>query len=243
MKPPTISLLHATYGRPEKAIETMKQWEAAASRPEQIEYIFAANIDDPTRGTLWNGLPRFGGSFFHQMIVEGNFKGSAPAWDFAAQVSSGQLLIQVQDDVFPPHNFDDLLMDVIMLAGIGRAWETRPFFIGVSDGYRKDDLCCTAIMSRTRMEQEGFFLFPEFLSVYSDDDVTIRALGDAERGTSTFVNARQLIFKHEHYLHNKYVPNDETYARENSSEAYDIGAKLFAERNKDLIARGLRTWS
>lgn len=243
MKTPIFSILHATYGRPEKAIATMRLWEEAAARPEDAEYVFAVNSDDPARHQIFDAIDNNGMKFWARVSTEGPFAGSAPAWDMAARVSSGEILLQAQDDCLPPKNWDKLLTGAIVFSGLRDKWKKRPIFIGVSDGYRKDALCCTAILNRARMEQVGHFLFAGYRSVYSDDDVTIRALADAEDGKCTFINARQICFRHEHYLHNTAVPHDQTYARENSSEAYDIGAKLFAERNKDLIARGLRTWS
>ena len=241
MSTPTWSLLHATYGRPEKAIAAKRMALERAANPERVEYIFACNHDDQTR-------PRLLGSWMLGLTknVIGNFAGSAPAWNAAAAYSSGTVLIQMADDLELPPMWDTLLTAVIVGDGPHakhpNPWYA-PLFIAVSDGYRKDALCTCAIMTRTRYEQAGEFLHPNFYSVYSDDDVTYRALRDARDEKCYFVDTRKRVtFLHRHHLHDAGVPNDQTYARGNSAEAYRIGAELFAKRNPEAATDGLRTW-
>jgi hypothetical protein len=47
--------------------------------------------------------------------------------------------------------------------------------------------------------------------------------------------ASDLVFKHEHPFWNPAVPSDDTYAMENSSEAYKLGEGIFRRRNPDLV--------
>jgi len=233
---PTFSILHATFGRPEKAMQAMKLWFSRASVPGDMEYIFACNTNDPTYAKLLayvaehaatgSALPRF---------VADDFIGSAPAWNAAAAASRGMILVQAQDDVEPPPGWDYALE---RRAGYNRL---TPTVIAVSDGYRKDALLCTAICNRARYRQTGEFLHPEYLSVFSDDEFTVRALRDRDEGRCAFIDARDIVFRHEHHYHNPEVPRDATYARENSSEAYRVGAALFAKRNP--WAAKYRTWA
>jgi hypothetical protein len=234
---PLFSILHATYQRPEKAMHARQVWFDRAAKPDAVEYIFAVNSDDPTVERLAQ-LAHGTGTLF----CMATFRGSAPAWNAAAALSRGKLLIQGQDDVVPPLHWDELLCTELDRAGLLFPWADKPAFIAVSDGYRKDKLCCTAIMNRARYEQCGEFLFPGYLSVFSDDEVTLRAYGDAEDGKCTLIEARHLVFKHEHAYHNASVPMDDTYRKENSQEAYAVGQKLFIDRNAALLQRGLRKW-
>lgn len=235
MNTPTFSLLHATYQRPEKAVAAMHMWFERATRPEAIEYIFACNEDDPSRALLNGEWMRN----TQVRTVTGPFAGSAPAWDAAAKASTGLVLIQAQDDVEPPHNWDRELYARVM--SIPSLYDS-PAFIAVSDGYRKDKLCCTAIMTRARYEQCGEFIHPGYISVFSDDDATIRAYADAAAGKCSLIEARYLVFLHRHHYHDKSVPMDATYERENSSKAYAHGQALFMKRNADLVAKGFKTW-
>ncbi len=228
-----FSVLHATYGRPEKAVAAMRMWRERAARPESVQYILCADADDLTRFDMNMGSENTRG-FGSFAFVEHPGTGSASAWDFAAKFSTGNILLQAQDDCEPPPHWDDLLLSRIEIG-------SGPFFMAVSDGYRKD-FCHMAIMNRARYKQTGEFVCPEFISVFSDDDVYYRAKRDARDGKCTLFEARDLEFRHEHCFHNKSVPFDATYERENSSEAYRIGAALFAKRNPTAATDGLKTW-
>lgn len=234
---PHVSVLHATYGRPEKAMSAYQDWMDRAAQPNGVEYVFAVNSDDPTVERLATLAQGCGIEF-----CMATFRGSAPAWNAAAALSRGKILVQGQDDVVPPMRWDELLCEELDHAGLLFPWDSTPTFIAVSDGYRKDKLCCTAIMNRARYEQCGEFLHPGYLSVFSDDEVTLRAYGDAQDGKCTLIEARHLVFKHEHAYHNPAVPMDDTYRRENSQIAYAHGQKLFVERNAALLQRGFRKW-
>lgn len=231
---PLFSLLHATYGRPQKAIAAMHMAMMAADdpSPSNVEYIFATNDDDPTHVEIHDQ-----GSWG----VCGNFRGSAEAWDAAAGISMGQILIQMQDDLELPEGWDSVLIGKI-IARAGMNWRVDPLVVAVGDGYRKDALLCTAICNRARYEQTKEFLHPGYLSVFSDDEWTYRALRDERDGKCTIIRAPELTFRHRHHYHDKSVPDDATYRRENSAEAYRIGGALFAERNPRAATDGLRTW-
>jgi len=239
----TFSVLHATLGRPEKAIAAMLLFHDRAQHPEKVEYILSVNSDDDTRFPLDMHLlahaPRLKFARYH--TVASDALGSAAAWNAAAQVCSGKLLVQASDDIEPADKWDAMLMDVI--SGNERLQkEGKPFCIAVSDGYRKDALCVTAICSRDYMAMEGYFLNPQFLSVWSDDHWTYRALRNERDGKSYFIQARQIVFLHQHHYHTKTVPWDNTYAKQNSAVAYRVGEKLFRELNPRAATDGLKTW-
>ncbi len=242
-----FSLLHASYGRPEKAMAAMRMALERASQSDHVEYIFACNADDPSYAAFKDALAlhftKCASPAQWPKMVWGNFVGSASAWNAAANASTGEILIQMQDDLELPQDWDQLLMNAITNNnGRGIPAKTSPLFVSVSDGYRKDALCCTAIMNRARYTQQGEFLHPGYISVFSDDDVTYRALRDARDEKCTFVNARDLTFLHRHHYHDKSVPMDATYERENSAEAYAAGGALFASRNPLAATDGIRTW-
>lgn len=232
MKPkPIFSLLHASYGRPDKAIAAMNMAIDRAQSSENIEYLFAVNSDDPTHERL-NGK----GS----MTMASNFSGSAQAWDAAAGISEGEILIQMQDDLELPAGWDVILLKSI-IDSAGMDWAFKPLVVAVGDGYRKDGLLCTAICNRARYKQKGEFLHHGYISVFSDDDFTYRALRDERDGLCEIVRTG-LTFLHRHHYHDPSVPMDDTYRRENSAEAYRLGGALFAQRNPKAATDGLKTW-
>lgn len=239
---PTFSVLHASYGRPAKAVLAMRQWFERATVPEGVEYVFALNDDDLAFHQYMELLSWMTQLAKRIIIITGRFKGSAPAWDAAAKASSGQILIQGQDDIEPPDGgWDSMLLEWLQGANtdLGR-WRSVPTVVAVRDGYRKDGLLCTAICNRLRYEQQGHFLFPGYISVFSDDEFTIRAISDDSEGKCMLIKT-DLVFWH----HNPYhtgAPQDATLRRENSSEAYAHGQALFMKRNADLVAKGFKTW-
>lgn len=237
--PPHFSLLHASFGRSEKAIAAMKDALAKAALPEAVEYVWALEMDDPDADEILNALTEG----IHGRAVLSTFGGSAPAWNGAAKMCTGEILIQMQDDVELPQGWDLSLLEKFMAIEEHEPIPKRtPAFVAVSDGFRKDSLCCTAIMNRPYFEREGYFLYPGYKSVFSDDDVTYRAYRHAKAGTAQLIEARDIVFLHRHHYHDKSVPMDATYQRENSGEAYAKGHQLFVERNPDAATDGIVNW-
>ena len=52
-----FSLLHATRGTPERAIETRNHWMIAAKHPEMVEHIFAYQSDDEASAKMIGANP------------------------------------------------------------------------------------------------------------------------------------------------------------------------------------------
>jgi len=224
-----FSVIHASYGRPEKAIAAMNTLLAAAAYPEEIEYIFALNDDDSTYKSVLEMAP-------NAKYVVGRFKGSAPAWDAGAKGSFGQILIQMQDDVIPPYHWDEILLTTIheaIAAPPAISPKENPIFVAVSDGYRLDGFCFMAIMNRAYYEMRGEFIHPGYISVYSDDDVYFQAKKASDEGKAVLIEARDIIWRHDHHYHNPNVPMDKTYLRENSDKAYAHGLELFNKRCRE----------
>jgi hypothetical protein len=223
----------------------MKLWSERAKNSRDIEYILVINEDekeayDNEAYKLCNWA-RF-------VFIRAAVKYSAPAWNAGASASTSGILVQGQDDVEPPQDWDQSLLWMLKENGLTIA---DPAFIAVSDGYRKGDhgeLCTTAIMTVAYRDMEGFFLFPGYRSVYSDDEVTYRAMRHQQEGEAHCIRAKHLVFKHEHHYHVKgpkgeaLVPWDETYAEQNSAEAYTHGRRLFLERNPRVLTDGLKKW-
>lgn len=243
MNTPTFSLLHATYGRPAKAIAAMRMMMKRAAKPDSVEYIFACNEDDPACDEFNElGFRCAEEMKINPIVTVANFPSSAPAWDAAAKVSTGGIMIQMSDDMEFPPRWDELILDAVYLQKWGADWKRQPFVVAPGEHYRKDALLTCAICNRARYNYEGHFIFPGYRSVFSDDDFSIRAYGDECDGLCNIVRAPEIVLRHEHAYHNPAVPHDATYARQNSPEAYAQGGALFVQRNAALVARGFKTW-
>jgi glycosyltransferase involved in cell wall biosynthesis len=211
-KRPVISLLHATRGRSSKAVGARQLWYDRAADPTRIEHIFAVDADDKTSLDMAR-------QFIHVVSTR---KSCVAAWNQAARACSGDILVQVSDDWVPPANWDSGILEIAE----GRDPIKEEFVIAPSDGSRKDDLLCMAILSRARYEKQGHLFFDGYESVFSDNEFTHRAHKDG-----IVIDAREkLRFEHLHPAFGK-APMDATYAHNNTPERYKAGEALFKERN------------
>ncbi|RBP36669.1 glycosyltransferase involved in cell wall biosynthesis [Roseimicrobium gellanilyticum] len=208
---PKISLLHATRGRPEQALEAREKWIRAASNPRRIEHVFAADCDDESTQRAIKGL-------LHRVVPEKG-GGCVAAWNLAAQASTGDVLVQLSDDWTPIPGWDEEF--VRRLRDVRQPGVLRP-----SDGHRRDDLLCMAILTRARLKQQGEFLHSGYLGIYSDDEFSFRAYQDG-----VVIDARDLVLIHDHPNYNSAVEMDETYLAQNSTERDKTGRKIFLKRN------------
>jgi hypothetical protein len=99
---------------------------------------------------------------------------------------------------------------------------SKPQVLRISDGYRKDELLCMAILTCKYYEQNGLF-DPRFRNVYSDTDFTFRA---AKNGA--IVDARDISIVHHHPFFEDR-PLDATYQRGNDPEEYERAKGIFEE--------------
>jgi hypothetical protein len=212
---PKISLLHATRGRASKAFQTREAWLNTASDPTRVEHIFAIDLDDPTSMEM--------GKQF--LTYQSPKQSCVSAWNGAARMAQGDLLVQLSDDWVPVQGWDTMLLN----AAGDRDPLKVPFVIAISDGGRTDDLLCMAILSRARYEQQGKEMFFEgYDSVYSDNEFSYRAARD-----KVVIDARSSIrFEHLHPAFGK-AQMDKTYHHNNKQARYDAGKALFRARNPD----------
>ena len=204
--PPAISLIHATRGRPQRAVETRKAWFDLAWNPDALEHVFCIDDDDPTASAL---------ASYHVSKTKGG-GGCVRAWNYGALGSRGSVIVQMSDDFLPPMHWDKLILDEIEKAGgVG-----KEIVLQVGDGHRTDDLQTMAICTRTYFDKDFFLFHPDFTGVYSDN-----WFGELARSRGAVVDVRDRIqFFHDHPAFTS-APMDETYARQNSPDAYEKGQK------------------
>jgi predicted O-methyltransferase YrrM len=209
-----ISLIHATRGRCVKAAKERWKWLEKAKNPSAIEHIFGLDLDDEQAPVL---------AIHRHVFCRGN-GGPVEAWNTAAAQSRGEVLVQMSDDWEPPLHWDQIILDAI-------GDTSKPAVLAISDGHRKDDLLCMAIMTRARYNQQGFMFHPEFFSMYSDDWFSRCAFRDG-----VVIDARdRIVFEHIHPAFGK-AELDETYARSNNSAHYARGKAAL-----DRLQAGIKT--
>lgn len=205
-----ISLLHATRGRAAAALAARDIWLSRASKPMQIEHIYSMDGDDLQSKDILGG--------FHGFVSLNN--GCVSAWNLAAKMSLGDVLIQLSDDWMPPMGWDEAILS--------RLDSDKEQVLAISDGHRKDSLLCMAILTRKYYEKHGLF-HEGFESVYSDDYFTWLAYKN-----DAVVEARDLVFMHNNpYFQTGNFEADETYKRSNAPEKYERGKNLFDQLVKE----------
>ena len=207
--PARISLLHATRTRVGRALDCKRAWMEAAENPARVEHLFAIDPDDSESAA---GLV---GHTVH--VVEQEGLGCVGAWNLAAEKSTGDILVQLSDDWLPLPGWDRLFEERLRPV-------RKPRVLRISDGHRSDDILCMAILTRSRMLQQGWFLPPAYTGIYSDDEFSFRAFDDG-----VVVDARDLVFVHEHPNYDDSVEMDETYKRQNATAKYQEAKALFLE--------------
>jgi GT2 family glycosyltransferase len=199
-----ISLVHATRGRPIEAVQCMTLWLSRAKHPERIEHIFVVDSDDEKAEVL----KRF------RSVIQKENGFSVGAWNLGAQKASGDIIIQLSDDWECPPQWDEMVESRLDIS--------KPQVLRISDGYRKDELLCMAILTKKYYEQHGLFN-PRFRNVYSDTDFTFRA---AKNGA--IVDARDISIVHHHPFFEER-PLDATYQRGNDPAEYTRAKGIFEE--------------
>jgi hypothetical protein len=217
-----ISLVHATRGRPAKAITTRKIWMDAAYHAGAVEHIFVVDADD---AESVQGLAHYR----RHVVTEPN--GCVKAWNQGVAQTSGHVVIQLSDDWNPCVHWDEFIWNALERAAKAKGGEVEntPLVLQVSDGSRADDLLCIAIATRTRIaQQEGGTLFaPDYFGVFSDNEFSLRAFKDG-----VVVDAKNIVLTHAHpFFGYEGGKLDETYKRQNDPARYAEGEAIFRKRN------------
>lgn len=214
-----ISLIHPSRGRPTKSYKNTIEW-LDRSGIENIEVIVSVDKNDPHL----NGY-EMAYHFFHKDCYEAdNFKlicgkndSVVEATNRAARQSTGDILIYLSDDFSAPYNWGRLVLKEF--EGL-----TEPMLLKVDDCLQRFDapVLTIPIMNRALYEKLGYFWYPEYKSMFVDEDLywTAKKLGALKL-------APHLKFPHEHVSVGK-AQDDETYRR--SAANWDQGKALFAKR-------------
>ncbi len=218
MTEPFFSVIHATRGRSLQALETRKQWLGCAADPSGIEYVLAVDSDDTdTIGCIPSSVP------FIRVDQNGIRRGCTHAFNAAAAASHGDVIVEGSDDYYPCKDWDRLIRDEIKEISP----KLHPFVLRFRNplappGYPFHPTAIT----RARYDQNGFFSFPGYFSVYADTENIWRA-----KMEGVLKECRSVLIEHRHPILYRSVKWDATYIDQNASEHYIRGKRLFMDRN------------
>lgn len=181
----SLSLLHATYHRPGGPWEVVQAWLSAAVEPERVEYVLACDEDDQ----LGEHNDWLANVKIIRNPVDALWSTAVRNWNAAADASTGDLLVVVADDLFPPRGWDEILFEVV--SGIDP--QVTPFAVKLKDDPRSTDVLMRhPVLSRAFFDQYGLF-DDHFHSVYCDNDFTYRAFWKA-----FILDGRRVVLDHRH---------------------------------------------
>jgi len=231
---PLFSILH-TSARPDKWRAVYDDWMQKAVRPEDVEYVLVIDprwgfSDDPA---AYNDLPEG-----VRVVMNNKRRCYVDGVNLAAQACIGQILIVNADDQFACEGWDEEIRAVLQKRTFSEEFERdsidgERFVIEVSTGTPDEHergIMVMPILSRARYEQQGWVFYPEYESMFADNDFC-----EAARKDGVVIDARHLMFPHRHPLFDEKgwrpsAPLDAAYEAQNSKQALADGLKVFARR-------------
>lgn len=220
MTKPMFSLLHPTKRLPDGWRASSEAWASACDRPERCEYILVVDADDylfRPSVTCWAAR------VWVQIAMNRKRPCTVDAWNLAAKLSIGTVLVCLADDCFPCNHWDTL-----MLEALGDLSRESVLWVDTQDQMQ---LITHPILTRAYYERPGRggcggeLLYPDYISVGSDDDFTEYASKDG-----VVIDARNRIhLEHRHPSTGK-TKVDAVYAWSNRQEAWDRKVEVLARR-------------
>ncbi len=222
---PVFSLIHATARLPLGWWPAAEKWLSLARRfglaDGSIEYIVCVDSADAVKLPLDKVPDGF------KVVVNMGRPCAVDAWNVAAAEATGSILITVADDWYPCENWDGLLFDLLEAEAVKSHAELaeleRAVWLATGGNL---ELMQFSVLTRAYYERYGRVYFPDYIGMYADNDFQAQCLADG-----VLIDARQTLpmFPHFHPAMGT-ADMDEIYMRQNRTEAYALGSKIFAER-------------
>lgn len=218
---PKFSILH-TSARPAKWREIYDAWLAAADHPEDVEYVLVVDerwgfSADPEAREYANVRPT------DTVALNKGRKCYVDGVNRAAELSHGEILVVIADDQYPAPHWDSFLAAVKQGNIPG-----DDFVIWCNTGTPTEferNIVVMPVMSRARYNRLGYVFYPQYESMYADNDLCAHASQD---GVLYKANP-EAVFPHRHPFFSD-APMDAAYEAQNRSEAYSLGAVIFQRR-------------
>ena len=210
-----FSLIHPSRGRVSQGLAAIRTWLTRCSSWNDIEYILSLDTEDCRAYA-----PVILGMMREPMfkVVIGPNENVVQAVNRGARSATGHVYIMVSDDFEPPFGWDVEIQKAVM-------YEKTPWALFVNDGLQKEMKVQTiTIVSNAYYGEVGYMYYPEYWSMYADNDYT-----ETAKALKAVIYAYHLTFMHNHPQSGR-AEMDDTYRREERPEAWKIGERVFAER-------------
>jgi hypothetical protein len=229
---PDFSLLHITARLPDGWRAAWLDWSRKCANPSKVEYILVVDERDRMKGINVDPSPVLDEPGF-QITVGLNIGRpcTVDAWNTAARMAHGNILVVVADDWFPCDWWDDAIRRAIPDV-------TKEVCVWPAGEKATAGLMICPILTRAYYERpgrgghpNGELFYPEYISVGNDDDFTEVALRD---GVVVRIPEE---FEHRHPSAGTGVPVDSVYNWTNRQECWDRKDEVIARRRSEGYAR------
>jgi hypothetical protein len=208
-------------GFPQGWRESMLDWFSKCDHPERVEYILSVHAS--RWADFWSGElgPAWFPAWGRVLVVRNDGRDdNVTQINAAAAASSGKLLAGTMDDLFPPKHWD-----TVMAAAIGDADAEAVLHCSTGSPRDWEPLINAGAMTRARYLRFGYLAYPEYESMYIDNEITAVSYRDG-----VVIERRDIDFVHRHWSMGLSPGNDEIYRLQNRVEAYERGRALFERR-------------
>lgn len=213
--PSVFSLCHASARLPSGWCSAYESWKSNCDDWGKVQYVLCVDRADREKHPI--KVP----DDILLVINEGN-QTPVQAWNAAGFYSTGDFLITVADDLFPPPHWDTELLKVIPSLDGEYVIEVKSGTSPADDEWMRVQL--HSFITRPYYERIGNFFYPEYVGYYADVDATEMA-----RHHGVMVDARHLTFQHRHWIGTN-VPQDEVYMRQASDANTQLGMSILGRR-------------
>jgi len=181
-----ISCIHPTRER-EKVAAAWRVWLEQATGEHVIEHIICLDDDQVLDG--WCVPPEQSPLSTVSKICYGPRGGSVAAYNRGLYASTGDIIVQVMDDLIPPLRWNSVIVDRLLPVD-------QPKLLHVSDGTelhkaRRIPLLTVLIGTRSYFTKCGYMYHPDYWHTHGDDDQSEKAYREG-----LVVEATDLTFRH-----------------------------------------------
>lgn len=216
-----ISVCHTT-ARPEKWFAAYQEWTQKAAFPLFLEYVLC--VDE-----RWGfNAATFSAPEGVRVVWNAGRKCCVDGWNTAFQAASGCILVMVADDYFPPQDWDIEILRAVN--GLDPLQDDFAVRLGSNNPNQGRDLWGTCI-SRKRYERLGYALYPEYESMYADDDDCEHIKLDVAEGRTVLVDARHIVCFDANPAFGT-AASDPVYEHQARSESWTVGKGILERRRR-----------
>lgn len=200
-----ISLLYTT-ARPHLIDEVINRW----FQGDGVEIEMVVVTDDPYAAAV--------SSFNVKFLRNEGRRDCVTGWNLAAKNSTGEILIQVSDDLFPPANWDSRIRSII--SNVRATLKRSDVVVNLLDERKEKNAVFHPVLTRSAYERTLFLYPPEFQSMYCDNWFCFY-----HRKYSAYAVSESVFWHHNHRTTHK-VEIDEVMKTHESPERFSRGREV-----------------